>query len=71
MTSASQALSAFQEALDTTREPHGELTALEKAGWQEECPSEDWWHFQHRDYPGILINWSPGHQPWASGQGRS
>lgn len=68
MTRRAQALATFQADLKTTAQPRGHLVALEAQGWQEECPSEEGWHFTHKDFPGLMLNWSPGREPWVSGQ---
>lgn len=58
-----QALQAFQQALDATTIPNGELVALSDAGWKELCPSEECWHFTHPDFPEVRVDWSPNSAP--------
>ena len=33
---------------------------LDKAGWEESCPSEHAWHFSHAQYPGVRVDWFVG-----------
>ncbi len=60
-----RATTAFKAVLASTTLLHGELLTLEGADWEEEMPSDRMWHFVHHDYPGVMIDWTPGQQPVA------
>lgn len=64
------ALERFRRViLDPELLENHELVALERAGWQEDKPTEGSWHFRHPDHPNIHVRWSPGRSPTAEYEG--
>lgn len=59
-----RATAAFETVL-ARPQPHGELVTLANADWEEEIPSNRMWHFVHHDFPGVMIDWTPGGEPIA------
>ena len=55
----SSALRSFKAALGC--EPGANLLdLLSSAGWNESCPSRDYWSFSHPSYPGVFIRYADG-----------
>jgi len=42
------------------QEGHNGLVLLEKEGWREQEPHENFWVFLHHLYPGVEVYWNPG-----------
>ena len=56
-----KAITAFKEILEKSRShSESELIGLDRAGWRELCPDEEFWHFVHEDFPGGEVRWVIG-----------
>lgn len=56
---AEQVKKAFNEDRKTN-DQFGELVALDKRGWREQCPEPYYWRHRHPDFPEWEVHWTPG-----------